>query len=240
MCQWEACLITSLNSLKLILPVFAFSAGTSVFVLLKSLVSLIMDGSRKEREASSAGFVGTSGYERMIRRETGRHVWFLSAGAILGMLLMGAAAFFHRMIIRSVGPELFALLYLFLAVSTVFCVLQKAGWKSAACGDLVSYAELFAAAAHDIHGGIRMMLTCPGTDIPFRTFLLAMQDDNPGISGTDLMKKAGSILGSKEIGQAFTENGVKKGENNYGELRAFGSGVSVLSFMVILILCFLL
>lgn len=238
-------MINSLSSLKMILPVFAVSTGISMFILLCSLLSLATVNPEKSSHRSGMLYGpdpdSTSGYERLIRKECIKHVWFLSAGGILSMLLMAAAAVFHRKIIAAAGTEIFILLCVFLCGSAVCCLLLKNGWKSTACAELVSFAELFSAAAHDKHAGIRMMLNCTETDIPFMKVLAAIQDDNPGISGTDLMRKAGSALGSEDIITAFSRNGLKKEQDGSCRyLTAYGTALSVLSFVILNGLCFLL
>lgn len=232
----------------MILPVFALSAGISTLILLHSLISVLTVAPGKKRHQTGIlygqdlfiGSPGTSGYEHIIRKECTEHIWFLSAARTFSMLLMTAAALFHRKIIEAAGKDLFILLCLILCISAVCCILLKNGWKSTACSDLVSYAGLFSAAAHDDHAGIRMMLYA-NFSIPFSKVLSAIQDDNPGISGKDLMKKAGAALGSEELSSGYNTIYTKfREENDYSHLKVFGSVLSVLSFCIILILCFLL
>ena len=241
-------MITTLSDLKLILPVFALSAGISMLILLDSLISVFAVSPGKNRRQSgllyehyqSMGSPEMPSYEHIIRKEFTEHIWFLSAGGSFSMLLMTAAALFHRKIIAVMGTDFFILLCLILCISAVCCILLKNGWKSAACSDLYSYAKLFSAAAHDDHAGIRMMLSCAVTEIPCLRVMSAIQDDNPGISGTEVMRKAGAALGSGEL--SSVDNAVYtdfREENDYRLLRVFGSVLSVLAFGIILILCFL-
>lgn len=232
-------MITSLGSLKMILPCLAAGTGISTLLLTHYLTVLAMDGREKDSVSAGrhTGMNQVTGVEHIIRRETGRHLRFLSAVKTVSMLILLLLAAFHGKIIEAAGLELFLPLCLLPCASAVCCALMKKEWKSAACRELAAYTELFVCAAHDVHAGIRMMLTCEGVDIPLRPLLLAVRDENPGISGPELLKKAGYALGSKELISAFDEKtGEKSKTGRYGKLSAFGTGISIMCYGIILIL----
>lgn len=239
-------MISSLSILKMILPAIAFAAAVSLFLLLHCLISFIFDRSGKDKKESGAlsgkdypdGFTEMNRYGRIIRKETMKHIWLPAAAGTSCLTLLAISAFFHRKIINAVGTGPFVSLFLLLCFISACCSFVIKGWKSRTCSDLASFTDLFAGAAHDLHAGIRMMLTCTEVDIPLKNVLLAVQNDNPGISGTDLLKKTGSVLGSEIIISASGKN--RENTGNYRHLAAFSAVISISSFGIILFLIMLL
>lgn len=230
----------------MILPAIAFATAAALFLLLQSLISFVMDRHGREIKGDVAfsgkdypdGFAEMNRYGRIIRKETMKHIGLPSAAGTFSLMLLVILALFHRKITGIAGPGPFIFLCLLLCFSAACCSFLINGWKSRACSDLVFYAELFADAAHDFHAGIMMMLTCTEVDIPLKNVLLAVQNDNPGISGTDLMRKAGSALGSEIIISASGNN--QENTDKYRFLTAFSAGISLLSFGIIFVLIMLL
>ena len=161
------------------------------------------------------------------------------------MALLAAAALFHSILIKKIGPELFSALVLILSVSAAACILQDKRWKANAADDLILYSFLFEAAAHDPHTGIRMMLLDPDTDFPLKPLLLEIQKNNPGISGEELMKTAGKILNSDALIKAFShEPGAHSGEqrrkDHFSRTDLYNSIFVFVTFGIMIVLCFLL
>ena len=239
-------MISSLGSLKMILQAIAFAAAAALFLLLQSIISFVMDRRGREIKGDWAlsgkdypdGFTKMNRYGRIIRKETMKHIWLPAAAGTSCLILLAFSAFFHRKIIGISGAGPFVSLFLLLCFISVCCSFVIKGWKSRACSDLGSFTDLFAGAAHDIHAGIRMMLACTEVDIPLKNVLLAVQNDNPGISGTDLLKKTGSVLGSEIIISDSGKNLEDTGNHRY--LAAFSAVISISSFGIILFLIMLL
>lgn len=243
-------MITDLTHLKIFLTIPAFTAGFSLFLFFYNAVILAAENiGRKKRPADvlrddySNEDADIGRYERIVRNETLHHTWYYSAIETVSLLVLTAAVLFHGRISDKAGLPLLIPLCLISSLTAVFSFFMKKRWESEACDGLISCLSLFTGAAHDLHTGIRMMLSVSGINIPMKTVLAEIQKDNPGISDRDLMLRAGHILRYEKILRKFsllaaTEE--EKAETGHPEgLDAYNSGFAVFSFGIILLLCLL-
>ena len=96
----------------------------------------------------------------------------------------------------------------------------------------------------DLHQGIRIMLFESDTDFPLKSLLMEIQRNNPGISGIELVKTAGSVLRSLELMNIYENNGSdilekKRAQNTIRKMDMFNTVCVLLSFAIILALCFI-
>lgn len=242
----------NLSQLKMILPVLAIVFAASVLVLCRLLIRLITGKVFKKarRLTAEADDFRTEKenvlkYKGIIRKETLTHTWILTAVGILCLGLLAAAALFRKKLIEISGMAMYLSLILALFVSVSYCIFQNKRWKSNVVRNLVIYSNMFASVFQDFHQGIRMMLFDSDTDFPLKSLLLEIQKNNPGISGSELMMTAGRALESEYLMDLLEcqnfENLQKKYEKNmFKKLEIFNSFCVILSFAVILSLCFLL
>ena len=243
----------NLVQLKRIFPVLSAVTGTAVFALFRILSNLFLDNIFRKRKnkviRTEEGLPQEKEemrrYGKILRKENAKYTWMTKAAGFLSLIMLAASALFHSVLLEKYGPELFAAIILILTASAAFLILQDRRWKAGAADDLLLYAFLFRAAAADDHTGIRMMLSDPDTDIPLKPLLLEIQKDNPGMSGTDLMRTAGRILNSDVLVKDVSEKTDDRAEKKEREIRSgrtdMYSTVYVLScFAVVITLCFLL
>ena len=243
----------NLAQLKQIIPVLAAAAGIAVFVLIRILADLLLDEIIRRRNAKGIrtedAFMPEMDdvirYDRIIRKENVSCTWIIKAAGVLSLALLAAAAVFHSILLEKTGPEMFSAIILILSVSAAFFILQDKRWKTSAADDLILYSFLFEAAARDEHTGIRMMLLDSDTDFPLKPLLLEIQKDNPGISGNEMMLKAGEILKSEALIRAYSgkpkDPAAEKGrENRFGRMDVYSTVFVFLAFGIMIVLCFLL
>ena len=243
----------NLSQLKQIIPVLAAAAGISVFVLVRILADLLLDHLLL-RKAGKAAWTADEfrrekekiiRYDKIIRKENVNYTWMIKAAGFLSTALLTAAALFHRMILAETGPELFCAVILILSASAAFFILQDKRWKTSAADDLILYSFLFEAAARDEHTGIRMMLLDSDTDFPLKPLLLEIQKDNPGISGNEMMLKAGEILKSEALIRTYSgkpeDPAAEKGrKNRFGRMDVYSTVFVFIAFGIMIVLCFLI
>ena len=229
-------MIEKLDQLKQLFPILAASAGIAAFVAVRILADLLQENvfRRKAGKVIRADDEFSTEkdemirYEKIIRKENVNYTWMIKAAGFMSTALLAASALFHRMLISKSGPEVFSAVILILSVSAAFFFLQDKRWKGNAADDLVLYSFLFEAAARDEHTGIRMMVLDSDTDFPLKPLLLEIQKDNPGISGNDLMKRAGQILKSDALIRGFSgkeddpESG-KGRKNRFGRMDVYST-----------------
>ena len=243
----------NLAQLKQIIPVLAAAAGIAVFVLVRILADLLLDEIIRRRNAKGIrtedAFMPEMDdvlrYDRIIRKENVNYTWMIKAAGFLSTALLASAAVFHSILLEKTGPEMFSAIILILSASAAFFILQDKRWKTSAADDLILYSFLFEAAARDEHTGIRMMLLDSDTDFPLKPLLLEIRKDNPGISGNEMMLKAGEILKSEALIRAYSgkpkDPAAEKGrENRFGRMDVYSTVFVFLAFGIMIVLCFLL
>ncbi len=244
-------MITDLAQMKMFLPVPAFTAGLSIFLFLYFAVCLLPENIKLKKPRTETFYdvclgedADTSRYERIIRTEALKYTWYYSVTETVSVLGLTATVLFHGRIIDMAGISLFIPACLIPALTAVLCFLMKKRWKSAVCDNLISCITLYTGAAGDLHAGIRMMLSVKEIDIPMTKVLEKIQNDNPGMSGSELMKRTGYVLRSEKICSYFRQpDKPEKGEANsvYPErFNAYSSGFGIFSFGIILLLCLLI
>ena len=241
----------NLTQLKMILPILAAAAAVSVFALWQLLIPVFLGKvSKKVRKNPSevdnyAEKDDSLKYERIIRKETLVYTWMTNAAGLLCLGLLIAAALFREKIIEKTGMELFVSLILILSVSASYCIFQDKRWKANAVENLFIYICFFAGMVRDLHQGIRIMLFESDTDFPLKSLLMEIQRNNPGISGIELVKTAGRVLQSPELMNIYENNGSdilekKRAQNTIRKMDMFNTVCVLLSFAIILALCFML
>lgn len=243
----------NLAQLKQIIPVLAAAAGIAVFVLVRILADLLLDEIIRRRNAKGIrtedAFMPEMDdvlrYDRIIRKENVNYTWMIKAAGFLSTALLASAAVFHSILLEKTGPEMFSAIILILSASAAFFILQDKRWKTSAADDLILYSFLFEAAARDEHTGIRMMLLDSDTDFPLKPLLLEIRKDNPGISGNEMMLKAGGILKSEALIRAYSSKpedpAAEKGrKNRFGRMDVYSTVFVFIAFGIMIVLCFLL
>ena len=241
----------NLAQLKMILPILAAAAAASVFALCQLFISVFLGQIFKKvrkntSENDNSGEKDDSlKYEKIIRKETLVYTWMINAVGFLCLGLLIAAALFREKLIEEAGMELFLSLILILSVSASYCILQDKRWKDNAVENLFLYICFFAGMARDLHQGIRTMLFESDTDFPLKSLLMEIQRNNPGISGQELMITAGRVLKFQDLIDIFENPGSdflekKRAHNSIRKMDTFNTVCVLLSFAVILALCFLL
>ena len=241
----------NLAQLKMILPILSAAAAASVFALCQLFISVFLGKIFKKvrkntSENDNSGEKDDSlKYEKIIRKETLVYTWMINAAGFLCQGLLIAAALFREKLIEEAGMELFLSLVLILSVSASYCILQDKRWKDNAVKNLFLYICFFAGMARDLHQGIRTMLFESDTDFPLKSLLMEIQKNNPGISGKELMITAGRVLQSRDLIDIFENPGSdflekKRAQNSIRKMDTFNTVCVLLSFAVILSLCFLL
>lgn len=200
-------MITDLIHLKMILPLFAAAAAFFFFAFSVPAVSLIFAAVRKKTGnnpsySDDAGFSiekREEKYRKIFSREYLNHTWHLSAAAAVCLILLSLLFLLHRNITVRTGIPVYISLCLFFSVSFVICLMRKRSWKENAFNDFIMYAGLFTGIGNGVHSGIRMMLSMNEAEIPLLPILRAVQEDNPGLSGKDLLLYTGKAAGSGKI-----------------------------------------
>ena len=241
----------NLTQLKMIIPILAAAAAVSCFELWQLLIPVFLGKvSKKVRKNPSevdncAEKDDILKYERIIRKETLVYTWMTNAAGLLCLGLLIAMALFREKIIEKTGMELFVSLILILSVSASYCIFHDKRWKANAVENLFLYICFFAGMVRDLHQGIRIMLFESDTDFPLKNLLMEIQRNNPGISGIELVKTAGRVLQSPELMNIYENNGSdipekKRDQNTIRKMDMFNTVCVLLSFAIILALCFML
>ena len=250
-------MITDLIHLKMILPVFAAAGAFFLFAFFRLIISLISAAvlKKSKNNPSSSDNGGFSieereeKYRKVFSREELNGTWHLSVAAAGCLILLSLSVLLNRKLAARIGVPLFVSLCLALTLSSVICIMRKRTWKENAFNDFIMYAGLLTGIGSGVHSGMRMMLSMNDAEIPLLPVFRSVQEDNPGLSGKDLLLYTGKAAGSVKIIE-YADNlsdcpeysviPSLSGKNGVSRRAGMYAAVfQVMSFAVILGLCFI-